>query len=134
MPPSLFFPTVQQSMLPKDSQFDLVVKKVDSPTYSAELRAQLIKGLEKVYRSPPYEQASIVLGRDLSPAQTQQMLYFPVPSDMSFYPVLISSPPGYDTRYPSATVFSHYSLTCLILFSTSIPYFRLKDAFFRCYI
>ena len=100
-------------MLEKDERFNKILQQVDSPTYSQDLREQLFKGLEKVYRSPPHSQTSIILGREISPKETQNMLFFPTPQDMSFYPVLISSPPGYDPNYPSATV-------CFALFHLSV--------------
>lgn len=95
---------LNKKMLEKDLRFNRITEQIDSPEYSQELREQLFKGVEKVYTNPPYKEASIVLGLNLTPAQTQQMLFFPKPKDMSFYPILISSPPGYDSRFPSATV------------------------------
>ncbi|KAH7816913.1 uncharacterized protein MONOS_9454 [Monocercomonoides exilis] len=79
-----------------------VLSLVDSPSYSEDLRAGIFAGVTNLFNKPPWEQASTVLGQNLTPERTKQMIFAPVAQDMLFYPILISSPPGNDRTHPMA--------------------------------
>jgi hypothetical protein len=121
--------SMSEVVVPSFAEF---FSRLDTSSWSEELRANLRTGLEKMYNSPPREEVSTLLEKDLSPDFVRAMLFCPTTEHMSYYPLLIMPPPGNNPDHPLAKVRSS-SLHAFYLSSLFVFVFRRRDlSFLSC--